>query len=127
MGIAIHLPGNGAGLILRMEEASPGWCRCFISDRGEHLIGGQPADYVVQHLLEALENPFGNPAGQVDGQAVSWVMSLASPHASIYSAVIEKKQWLLIENADGKISQTLGLTPELVSLWKSKLRSYALG
>jgi hypothetical protein len=41
MAIAIHLPGTGADLILRTEEKS-GWCRCFISNRDEHLIGGQP-------------------------------------------------------------------------------------
>jgi hypothetical protein len=127
MGITIHLPGNGAGLVLRMEKGGAAWCRCFISGRRERLIGGQPADYVVHHLLEALENPSGNPAGEVDGHAVSWVMSLASPHVSIYSAVIEQNQWLLIENADGSISRTIGLTPELVRLWSSKLRSYIPG
>jgi hypothetical protein len=115
MAVTILLPGIGASLILRIEE---GWCRCFVSDCGEQLVGGQPTDYVINHLLQALENPLANPAGEIEGQAVSWVMSLASPHASIYSAVIDQNQWLLIQNADGEISHTIGLTPALVRLWK---------
>ncbi len=51
--IAIHLPGTGADLILRSDEKTR-WCHCFIGNRGEHLIGGQPANYVLHHLRDAL-------------------------------------------------------------------------
>ena len=63
MAIAILLTGTGADLILRTEEKTR-WCRCLISDRGEHLIGGQPAKYVIHHLLDALSDPQANPPGR---------------------------------------------------------------
>jgi hypothetical protein len=127
MGIEIHLAGTGSGLILRMEEGARGWCRCFISDRGEHLLGGQPADYVISHLLQALEDPLANPAGEIDGHIVSWVMSLSSPHVSMYSTPVDQDQWLFLQNAEAKIIHVFVLTAEQTELWKSRLQSSSPG
>jgi hypothetical protein len=122
VGIAIHLPGIGAGMTLRMEEGTRGWCRCFLSDRGERLLGGQPADYVISHLLQALENPLANPAGEIDGHVVSWVLTLSAPYVSIYSAALDHDQWLFFLNAEAIIVHVVILTPEQSELWKRQLQ-----
>jgi hypothetical protein len=120
MAIAILLTGTGADLILCTEEKTR-WCRCLVSDRGEHLIGGQPADYVIHHLLDALSDPQANPAGEIEGHPVSWVMSLASPHVSVYCAEVDQDRWLFFQNAEAIIIRILILTPEQQEQWKSEL------
>ena len=122
MGITIHLPGTDAGMILRMEDEG-GCCHCFLNDHGERLIGSQPAKYVVKHLLEALADPQANLAGVLEGHPVSWVMSLSSPHVSIYSAAVEQDQWLLFQNAEAVFVHIIILTPEQSELWKSRLKT----
>jgi hypothetical protein len=121
MAIAILLTGTGADLILRTEEKTR-WCRCLISDRGEHLIGGQPAKYVIHHLLDALSDPQANPAGEIEGHPVSWVMSLASPHFSVYCAEVDQDRWLFFQNAEAVIIRIIILTPEQQEQWKSELQ-----
>ena len=126
MAIAIHLPGTGADLILRTEEKTR-WCRCFISDRGEHLIGGQPAKYVIHHLLEGLVDPQANPAGEIEGHPASWVMSLASPHVSVYCAEVDQDRWLFFQNSEAIIIRIIILTPEQQAQWKNELQSILSG
>jgi hypothetical protein len=121
MAIAILLTGTGADLILRTEEKTR-WCRCLISDRGEHLIGGQPAKYVIHHLLDALSDPQANPAGEIEGHPVSWVMSLASPHFSVYCAEVDQDRWLFFQNSEAVIIRIIILTPEQQEQWKSELQ-----
>lgn len=121
MAIAIHLTGTGADLILRSEETT-GWCHCFISNRGEHLIGGQPAAYVIHHLLDALVDPQANPAGEIEGHPVSWVMSLASPHVSVYCAEVDQDRWLFFQNAEAIIIRIVILTQEQIELWANLLQ-----
>jgi hypothetical protein len=122
MGITIHLPGTVARMILHMDDESRGWCRCFISNRGEHFIGGQAADYVLTHLLQALEDPLINPVGEIDGLRVSWVLSLSSPHVSIYSAEVDRDRWLFFQNAEAVITGIIILAPEQQEIWKSQLK-----
>jgi hypothetical protein len=121
MAITIHLPGTGADLMLRTEEKTH-WCRCFISDRGEHLIGGQPAKYVIHRLLEGLADPQANPAGEIEGHPVSWVMSLASPHVSVYCAEVDQDRWLFFQNSEAIIIRIIILTPEQQEQWKIELQ-----
>ena len=126
MAITIHLPGTGADLILRTEEKTR-WCRCFISDRGEHLIGGQPAKYVIHHLLEGLVDPQANPAGEIEGHPASWVMSLASPHVIVYCAEVDQDRWLFFQNSEAIIIRIIILTPEQQAQWKNELQSILSG
>ena len=126
MAITIHLPGTGADLILRTEEKTR-WCRCFISDRGEHLIGGQPAKYVIHHLLEGLVDPQANPAGEIEGHPASWVMSLASPHVSVYCAEVDQDRWVFFQNSEAIIIRIIILTPEQQAQWKNELQSILSG
>jgi hypothetical protein len=126
MAITIHLTGTGADLMLRTEEKTR-WCRCFISDRGEHLIGGQPAKYVIHRLLEGLADPQANPAGEIEGHPVSWVMSLASPHVSVYCAEVDQDRWLFFQNSEAIIIRIIILTPEQIELWKGQLQSTLTG
>jgi len=121
MAIALHLTGTGADLMLRTEE-NTGWCRCFIRNRDEHLIGGQPAKYLIHHLLAALADPQANPAGEIEGHPVSWVMSLASPHVSVYCAQVDQQRWLFFQNAEAIIIRIIILTPEQQEHWKSELQ-----
>jgi hypothetical protein len=121
MAIAIHLPGTGADLILR-TDGKTGWCHCFISNRDEHLIGGQPANYVIHHLLDALVDPQANPAGEIEGHPVSWVMSLASPHFSVYCAEVDQDRWLFFQNAEAIIICIVILTVEQIELWTNLLQ-----
>lgn len=121
MEITMHLPGTGADLILRTDEKT-GWCRCFISNRGEHLIGGQPANYVLHHLRDALVDPQANPAGEIEGHPVSWVMSLASPHVSVYCTEVDQDRRLFFQNAEAIIIGIVILTPEQIELWTNLLQ-----
>jgi hypothetical protein len=121
MAITIHLTGTGADLMLRTEEKTH-WCGCFISDRGEHLIGGQPAKYVIHHLLDGLADPQANPAGEIEGHPVSWVMSLASPHVSVYCAEVDQDRWLFFQNSEAIIIRIIILTPEQQEQWKIELQ-----
>jgi hypothetical protein len=121
MAITIHLPGTGADLILRTEEKTL-WCRCFISDRSEQFIGGLPANYVIHHLLDALVDPKANPPGEIEGHPVSWVMSLASPHVSVYCAEVDQDRWLFFQNAEAIIICIVILTVEQIELWTNLLQ-----
>jgi hypothetical protein len=121
MAITIHLPGTGADLILRTDEKT-GWCLCYISNRGEHLIGGQPANYVIHHLLEAFVDPQAKPAGEIQEHPVSWVMSLASPHISVYCAEVDQDRWLFFQNAEAIIIRIVILNVEQQAQWKNELQ-----
>jgi hypothetical protein len=124
MSAELDLPAERGGLRLRIESQPPRWCLCYLMPEAR-LLGGYSTDYVLGHLRQAIENPAANPVGEMDGRPISWVMSLASPHSSLYTTMLADRQHLFLADANGSRFAELNLGPEQRRQWIATLEAAA--
>lgn len=94
----IRLPLSDAELLLVVAKD---WCQVQLRQENQlRELGAETIDYVAQHLLTNMQPSERAPAGEVDGQPVWWVLSLAERHSTFYLQLESSVRRLLIRGPD---------------------------
>tara|TARA_Y100000310_G_C20675165_1_gene812618 strand:+ start:85 stop:522 length:438 start_codon:yes stop_codon:yes gene_type:complete len=126
---------------LRFEDNGEGWVTCYL-DQGDSLkkLGAESVSYLVDNISSALNRPlrsiviegakmyfpFDTPedqkkmTGEIDGQPVYWVCSLAEDHHSFYIDI--DSTILYVEDDEGRLAERLTLDDACIDAWNEQLR-----
>ena len=92
--MATRLPLPGGSLVF---DATENWCAVWLEVGSERRHLGSYRPEVIRHcLLAHLAEP-REAVGEVDGDPVHWVMSLAEPHCALYAQFGPEGRRLLIQ------------------------------
>lgn len=110
---------------LTLSADASGWCKVQLAHAGQLLqLGADTKSVVIERLMQGLLDELrGQSSGLIDGINVTWVLSLAERHTSIYAAQHEHKKLLFFQDADGKVVARIELTDEDRQRWLRELES----
>ena len=121
---ALTLATASGSLVLEIEPGGSHWCRCYLEKDGRVELGGQPARYVLNHLVASLEQSVHQHIGELQGHQVSWVMTLAAPHCTLYRAIDTGEEILFfVQDAGTTMIGGLSLTPAQRVRWQQQLNA----
>lgn len=105
---------------VRLEMVQPRWWEwTLVTKDGSVTLGADVLGTVGPLAVERLSG--GDVAGEVDGRQVSWVVSLAEKHHSLYVAVDGVNRLLYFQDSDGRIVWRDRLTPNHLASWSTAL------
>jgi hypothetical protein len=109
-------------LIARIAGAS--WCGCtLVVGENRVFLGAESRSYIIDHLIEAL-GPRRNVTGRINDLEVSWVLSLAEEHSSLYIAGEADCRVLFLQDRNGQLIHTMRLSMSDVESWRAELDRY---
>ncbi len=112
---------------IEVDTTNKGWWRCSLAS-GEscQYLGAETPEYLTNHLLTVLnlrwEDLGETIAGDIDGYAVKWVLSLSEDHSSLYVAPDGDCKLLFWQDAHARPICVMRLSPELVAQWHNQLQ-----
>ena len=115
-----ELPAGAARLVLTCDSSQ--WCEVVLEADGRHELGAETRAVLVERLLRGLRDELPEPtSGELDGVAVSWVLSLSERHASIYAAQRADVRSLYFQDSEGNLIVRVDLKSEDRKRWVSLL------
>lgn len=91
-------------------------------------LGGDAKDVVVDRLRRTLtERQGAKTSGEVEGQSVTWVMSLSERHASLYAAEGEEGGLtVFVQAADARLLARVAISAAERRGWSRELDAFSL-
>lgn len=120
--MVIELVGSKARLML---SGQPEWCELRLETLGREIeLGADSAAVVLGRLASAVAEPLTlEPAGEIGGLSVAWVVSLSEQHTTIYVGASKSRRVLFFQDADGRTLARVDLDERRRGEWSEKLRA----
>lgn len=115
-----ELTVGSAKLVVSCDRSQ--WCDVMLEANGRHHLGSETRAVLVARLVRGLRDELPEPtAGELDGVAVSWVLSLSERHASVYAAQSADIRSLYFQDSEGKLIVRVDLERQDRERWISLL------
>lgn len=115
---------RAAEFALELDSKLPaaGWTRVRLSGPGGEVpLGADDYAVVARRLRAALTGSADQPAGEIGGHPVFWVLNLSEQHSSFYARNEGQDLLLFLQGAEGNALATLRLGPALQEAWLALL------
>ena len=111
-------------VVLRLCSGETGWCKVELWDgQRQYPLGADSRSVVIERLSRGLADKLeGPPAGSIEGVAVTWILSLAERHTSVYSADVGGIRQFYFQGADGSLIARICLTDNDRQKWLTRLK-----
>jgi hypothetical protein len=110
----------GSHSCFKIDVSNPAWCKCWLEIDGTLIyLGAESLNYLKSHLLLGLNGEPKKSSGNLNGNDVSWVMSLAEIHTVLYLASKDDTKILFFQNADdlSKKPHTIEISQKETLVW----------
>ncbi len=116
---SMDLPMERARLVISV--VNPIWWEWrLVHDSGEAVLGADSPEHSAGRVLVRLRGGL-EPAGEIEGRTVGWVLSLSEKHHSIYLAEVGSDRLIYFQNAEGELIWRDRLTKENLARWSAIL------